>query len=95
MTSAWVYALIPAAAAIISAILAIKMHPTELVLSAVQRLAAAVVFAAAAGEILPGLLHQGSVSAMLLGGSVAVAVGRAEAAGRLGKRSVSISWSMG
>jgi ZIP family zinc transporter len=41
--------------------------------SAIQHLAAGVVFAAAATEVLPDLQHQGSVSAILIGGGLGLA----------------------
>ena len=45
-----------------------------MVVSAVQQFAAGVVFAAAAGEILPGLKHSGATGPVLLGGALGVFV---------------------
>ena len=47
--SAWIYTLIPAAAAIIGAAVAVNVRPGPTLASAIQHFAAGVVFAAAAG----------------------------------------------
>ena len=52
--SAWIYTLIPAAAAIIGATVAVNVRPGPTLVSAIQHFAAGVVFAAAAGEALAG-----------------------------------------
>ncbi|MCJ2006767.1 transporter [Methylobacterium sp. J-092] len=70
---AWIYTLIPAAAAIIGAAVAVNMRPGPVLVSAIQHFTAGVVFAAAAGEILPELKHTGSIWATLIGGSLGVA----------------------
>lgn len=70
---AWAYTLIPAAAAIVGAAVAVNLRPGPVLVSAVQHFAAGVVFAAAAGEILPDLKHTGSVWAIVLGGRVGIA----------------------
>ncbi|GJE81754.1 transporter [Methylorubrum thiocyanatum] len=70
---AWLYTLIPAAAAVLGAAVAVNMRPGPVLVSAIQHFAAGVVFAAAAGEILPDLKHAGSPWATLVGGSVGVA----------------------
>ncbi|MEG9529143.1 MAG: transporter, partial [Hyphomicrobiales bacterium] len=70
---AWIYTLIPAAAAILGAAIAANLRPGAVFVSAIQHLAAGVVFAAAAGEILPDLKHVGSPWATLVGGAVGVA----------------------
>ena len=49
--SAWIYTLIPAAAAIIGAAVAVNVRPGPTLVSAIQHFAAGVVFAAAAGEL--------------------------------------------
>lgn len=67
---AWAYTLIPAAAAIIGAAVAVNLRPGAVLVSAIQHFAAGVVFAAAAGEILPDLKHAGSPWAMLVGGAL-------------------------
>ncbi len=56
--SAWMYTLIPAGAAIIGAVVAVYSRPGPTIVSAIQHFAAGVVFAAA-GEILPDVMHRG------------------------------------
>ncbi|MBK3398484.1 MULTISPECIES: transporter [Methylobacterium] len=70
---AWSYTLIPAAAAVVGAAAAVNLRPGPVLVSAIQHFAAGVVFAAAAGEILPDLKHAGSPWAMLAGGALGVA----------------------
>ena len=70
---AWLYTLIPAAAAVIGAAVAVNLRPGPVLVSAIQHFAAGVVFAAAAGEILPDLKHAGSPGATLIGGALGVA----------------------
>jgi ZIP family zinc transporter len=70
---AWAYTLIPVAAAIVGAAVAVNLRPGPVLVSAVQHFAAGVVFAAAAGEILPDLKHTGSVWATVIGGALGVA----------------------
>lgn len=70
--SAWVYTLIPAAAAIIGAVVAVNARPGPMLISAIQHFAAGVVFAAAAGEILPDVMHRASPWATLIGGAIGV-----------------------
>lgn len=74
MSSAWIYTLLPAAAAIIGAIVAVNLRPGPVLVSAIQHFAAGVVFAAAAGEILPDVVHGGSPLATLVGGTAGVIV---------------------
>ena len=74
MVPAWVYTLIPAAAAIIGAALAVTLRPGPMLVSATQHFAAGVVFAAAAGEILPDLKHGGAAWPITIGGALGVAV---------------------
>ena len=69
----WVYTLIPAVAAIVGAAVAVNLRPGPVLVSAIQHFAAGVVFAAAAGEILPDLKHAGSPLATLAGGALGVA----------------------
>ncbi len=70
---AWSYTLIPAAAAVVGAAVAVNLRPGPVLVSAIQHFAAGVVFAAAAGEILPDLKHAGAPWAMLVGGALGVA----------------------
>lgn len=73
MMAAWVYTLVPAVLAVIAASMAVWVRPGPLAISAIQHFAAGVVFAAAAGEILPDIKHQGSVVATFVGGAAGVA----------------------
>lgn len=68
------YTLIPAAAAVLGAAVALWRPPGPAVRAAVQHFAAGVVFAAAAGEILPDLKHAGSPVPVLIGGALGVAL---------------------
>ena len=74
MTQVWIYTLIPAAIAVLGAIVAVSLRPGPIVVSAIQHFAAGVVFAAAAGEIMPDVMHGGSVPATLIGGFAGIAV---------------------
>ncbi len=74
MTSAWAYTLLPVLAAVLAAAVAVNVRPGPVVVSAIQHFAAGVVFAAAAGEILPDVMHGGSPLATLLGGAAGVVV---------------------
>lgn len=74
MTTAWIYTLAPAILAILAASVAVRIRPGPLAVSAIQHFAAGVVFAAAAGEILPDIKHQGSTIATLVGGAAGVGV---------------------
>ncbi|MBK5655027.1 MAG: transporter [Rhizobium sp.] len=68
------YTLIPAAAAVLGAVAAVNIRPGPRIVSAIQHLAAGVVFAAAAGEILPDLMHRNAPVATVVGGGIALAV---------------------
>ena len=72
--AAFKFALIPMIAIMIGALIAGWRTPGEKLVAAMQHLAAGVVFAAAATEILPLVLHGGSPAATLIGGSLGVAV---------------------
>lgn len=71
---AWLYALVPVAAASLGAGVASWRQPGPGLTSAIQHFAAGVVFAAAAGEILPDVMHGGSPAATLIGGAAGVVV---------------------
>lgn len=73
MTAA-VYTLIPVAAATVGGALAIWRPPGPNLVSTIQHFAAGVVFAAAAGEILPDVMHGASPAATLIGGGLGVFV---------------------
>lgn len=72
MASAWLYTLIPATATVFGAAVATRFRPGPVLVSAVQHFAAGVVFAAAAGEILPDVMHGGSPLATVIGGALGV-----------------------
>lgn len=71
---AWLYTLVPASAALFGATIATNVQPGPVLVSAIQHFAAGVVFAAAAGEILPDVVHAGSPWATVIGGAVGVVV---------------------
>ncbi len=73
MSPLWLTA-VPVVAATLGAVVAVRSRPGPAVVSAVQHFAAGVVFAAAAAEILPDLMHYGSPWATAIGGSVGVAL---------------------
>lgn len=68
------FTLIPVAAVLLGAIFAILRQPGPKLVSAVQHLAAGVVFAAAAAEILPQVKHGQSLWATFIGGTLGVFV---------------------
>lgn len=70
---AWIFMLIPWGALILGAVAATLRTPGHALSSAIQHLAAGVVFAAAATEVLPDLQHQGSMAAILVGGGLGLA----------------------
>lgn len=73
MTGAAGVALVPVAAMVLGATAAMLRPPGPGLTSVLQHLAAGVVFAAAAGEILPGLKHAGAAVPILVGGTAGVA----------------------
>ena len=68
------FTLIPVAAVLIGAALAVARRPSDAFVSAMQHLAAGVVFGAAAVEILPQVMHEASPAATLIGGAIGIAV---------------------
>ena len=70
--TALLYTTIPLLAVIMGAIIAVWRKPSPAVTSAIQHLAAGVVFAAAAAEILPQVMHEGSPTATFIGGAAGV-----------------------
>lgn len=68
----WIYTLIPAAAVVLGAAVAAWRRPSPAFSSAIQHFAAGVVFAAAAGELLPDIKHRQSAWAVILGGAVGI-----------------------
>ena len=69
-----IFTLIPVVAVLIGALVAVARRPSDTFVSAMQHLAAGVVFGAAAVEILPQVMHQGSPAATLMGGTIGIAV---------------------
>lgn len=74
MIAAWLYTLIPAAVAVLGALVAVNVRPGPTTVSAIQHFAAGVVFAAAAGEIMPDVVHSGLPVATLVGGFAGIGV---------------------
>jgi zinc transporter, ZIP family len=72
--TALAYTAIPVLAIVIGAILTALRRPGPALTSAIQHLAAGVVFAAAAAEILPQVMHHAAPLATLIGGAAGVAV---------------------
>ncbi|WP_454888036.1 ZIP family metal transporter [Sphingomonas oryzagri] len=68
------FTLIPVAAVLLGSLVAVTKRPSEAVVSAMQHLAAGVVFAAAAVEILPQVMHEGSPIATFIGGAIGIIV---------------------
>jgi ZIP family zinc transporter len=70
--SGWLYTLIPSVAVVLGAAIALWRQPTPVVAAAIQHFAAGVVFAAAAGELLPDIKHRQSVWAVIIGGAAGI-----------------------
>src|SRR3546814_11688304 len=93
------FSLIPMIAIVIGALIAGWRTPGEKLVAAMQHLAAGVVFAAAATEILPLVMHAGSPTATLIGGALGVAgmlgLARSEErrVGKVGGRPCRYRWS--
>ncbi|MBR1090854.1 transporter [Bradyrhizobium manausense] len=68
----WTYTLIPALAVVLGAAVAVWRRPSPAFAGAIQHFAAGVVFAAAAGELLPDIKHRQSAWAVILGGAAGV-----------------------
>lgn len=68
------FTLIPVAAVLIGSLFAVSRRPSDAFVSAMQHLAAGVVFAAAAAEILPQVMHQASPVATFTGGALGIIV---------------------
>lgn len=68
------YTVIPTIAVIAGAAIASVRRPSDAFISAMQHLAAGVVFAAAATEILPQVMHQADPMATFVGGALGVAL---------------------
>ena len=70
--SALQFTLIPVVAAVLGATLAVIRRPGPIIASAIQHFAAGVVFAAAAGEVLPSLKHGSSIWPIIIGGGLGI-----------------------
>lgn len=68
------FTLIPVAAVLIGSLVAVTKRPGDAFVSGMQHLAAGVVFAAAAVEILPQVMHEGSPIATFIGGAIGIIV---------------------
>ncbi len=68
------YTLIPVAAATLGGVIAAWRTPGARLISYVQHFAAGVVVAAAAGELLPNVVHEKSLWAVVIGGGLGVLV---------------------
>jgi ZIP family zinc transporter len=68
------FTLIPVMALLIGSLFAVSRRPSDTFVSAMQHLAAGVVFAAAAAEILPQVMHEGSPVATFTGGALGILV---------------------
>ena len=68
------FTLIPVVAVLTGSLFAVSRRPSDAFVSAMQHLAAGVVFAAAAAEILPQVMHEGSPIATFTGGALGILV---------------------
>lgn len=68
------FTLIPVVAVLLGTLFAVSRRPSDAFVSAMQHLAAGVVFAAAAAEILPQVMHEGSPIATFTGGALGIIV---------------------
>ncbi len=66
------YTFIPMVAAVLGAVIAVFYNPSPRAVSAFQHLAAGVVFAAAAGELLPEVLEQPNSLPIIIGGALGI-----------------------
>lgn len=85
------YMVVPWFALAVGGLIALRRAPGDTFAAAVQHLAAGVVFAAAATEVLPDLTHQGSTAAILIGGGLGL--GAMFAIKQIGK-SLEGNWSL-
>lgn len=74
LQSVLAFALVPVAFTIVGAIFAVFRRPSARAASYLQHLAAGVVFAAAAGEVLPQLMHHRRLTAVALGFTLGIAL---------------------
>lgn len=75
MISIWLLVLSPVVAAVVGATVSSLAQPSRRVVSGIRHFAAGVVFAAAASEILPDVVHGGSpVFSTVIGGAAGVAL---------------------
>lgn len=74
MSQALIYTVFPVIAMILGIAVASWRQPSAAVISAIQHLAAGIVFAAAAGEVLPNLKHASSIWPIVIGGGAGILV---------------------
>lgn len=74
LSAALTTTLIPVVATVLGGLAAAYRRPGPVAASAIQHFAAGVVFAAAAGEVLPSLKHGTSVWPIIIGGGIGIAV---------------------
>lgn len=72
--AAVMFTFIPLAAVILGSLVAVTRRPSASFISAMQHLAAGVVFAAAAVEILPQVMHEASPVATFVGGAMGIII---------------------
>jgi len=67
------YVFLPVATVVVGAILTLWRRPSEALTSAMQHVAAGAVFAAAATEVLPQVMHAAAPNATFIGGALGIA----------------------
>lgn len=73
MSAVWWFALLPLGVTAVGSAWFVRRPPGPRVASAIQHLAAGIVFYAAAGELLPQVVHDGGAWSAVLGGAVGIA----------------------
>ncbi|CCD91572.1 conserved membrane hypothetical protein [Bradyrhizobium sp. ORS 375] len=69
----WIYALIPVGASLLGGLFVVFSQPSKQITSAAQHLAAGVIFAAAASELLPDAIRRGTIWPVAAGAVVGLA----------------------
>lgn len=69
----WFYAFLPLVVATLGGVWTSFFPPSGKVVSAIQHFAAGVIFYAAAGELLPNVLHEGAAWSAVIGGAAGIA----------------------
>ena len=68
----WLYAFLPLAVAFLGAVWTSLRQPSPATVGAIQHFAAGVIFYAAAGELLPDVLHKGATWSAIVGGGAGI-----------------------